>query len=74
MSLNRKKRKSVITEELIEEVKNLKEIKKLPITQIVKITGRSRSTIYKILKKELNYICQPAKLIKQNSLTKFIES
>lgn len=34
----------------------LKETKNLSITQVAKITGRARSTIYKILKEELNYI------------------
>jgi len=34
----------------------LVETKNLSITQIVKITGRARSTIYKILKQELNSI------------------
>jgi hypothetical protein len=28
----------------------------LYITQIAKITGRARTTIYKILKEELNYV------------------
>jgi len=34
----------------------LKENKHLSITEISKITGRARNTIYKILKEELNYI------------------
>lgn len=38
------------------EVKDLKENKNLSITQIAKITGRARSTIYKVLKEELNYV------------------
>ena len=49
-------RKTVIDKKLIDEVKYLKETKHLSITQVAKITGRARSTIYKILKKELNYI------------------
>ena len=49
-------RKTVITPKLIAEVKDLKEEKKLSTTQIAKITGRGRNTIYKILKQELNYI------------------
>ena len=49
-------RKTVITKKLIAEVQDLKEKKNLSITQIVKITGRGRNTIYKILKEELNYI------------------
>ena len=49
-------RKTVLNKKLIDEVKYLKEIKNLSITQIAKITGRARTTIYKILKEELNYI------------------
>lgn len=49
-------RKTVITPKLISEVQHLKEDKHLSITQIAKITGRARTTIYRILKKELNYI------------------
>ena len=49
-------RKTVIDKKLIDEVKYLKETKNLSITQVAKITGRARSTIYKILKEELNYI------------------
>lgn len=37
-------------------MKYLKEIKNLSITQIVKTTGRAKTTIYKILKEELNYL------------------
>lgn len=49
-------RKTVINKKLIDEVKHLKETKNLSITQIAKLTGRGRTTIYKVLKKELNYI------------------
>ncbi len=49
-------RKTVITKKLIEEVRDLKENKNLSITQIAKVTDRARSTIYKVLKEELNYI------------------
>ena len=49
-------RKTVINKKLIDQVKYLKETKNLSITQIAKITGRARSTIYKILKEELNYV------------------
>jgi len=49
-------RKTVIDKKLISQVQDLKENKKLSITQIAKITGRGRNTIYKILKEELNYI------------------
>ena len=49
-------RKTVINKKLIDEVKYLKENKNLSITQVAKLTGRARSTIYKILKEELNYV------------------
>jgi len=49
-------RRTVIDKKLIDQVKYLKETKNLSITQVAKITGRARSTIYKILKQELNYI------------------
>ena len=49
-------RRTVIDKKLIDQVKYLKETKHLSITQVAKITGRARSTIYKILKEELNYI------------------
>lgn len=49
-------RKTVIDKKLISQVQDLKENKNLSITQIAKITGRGRNTIYKVLKQELNYI------------------
>ena len=49
-------RKTVIDKNLIDQVKDLKENKKLTITQIAKLTGRGRNTIYKVLKEKLNYI------------------
>ena len=49
-------RKTVITKKLIDQAKYLKETKNLSITQIAKITGRTRTTVYKILKEELNYV------------------
>ena len=49
-------RRTVIDKKLIDQVKYLKETKNLSITQVAKITGRAISTIYKILKEELNYI------------------
>ena len=49
-------RKTVIDKKLIEQVRDLKENKNLSITQISKVVGRGRSTVYKVLKKELNYI------------------
>ena len=49
-------RKTVIDKKLISQVQDLKETKNLSITQIAKITGKGRNTIYKVLKEELNYI------------------
>ena len=49
-------RKTVIDDKLIAEVKHLKQQKMLSVTQIVKITGRSRNTIYKVLKEHLGYV------------------
>ena len=49
-------RKTVITKKLIAQVQDLKENKNLSITEIAKLTGRGRNTIYKILKEELNYV------------------
>jgi DNA invertase Pin-like site-specific DNA recombinase len=49
-------RRTVINKKLIDQVKYLKETKNLSITQVAKITGRVRSTIYKVLKEELKYI------------------
>lgn len=49
-------RKTVIDDKLISEVKHLKQQKMLSVTQIVKITGRSRNTIYKVLKDHLEYV------------------
>ena len=49
-------RRIVIDKKLISQVQDLKEIKNLSITEISKITGRARNTIYKILKEELKYV------------------
>ena len=49
-------RKTVIDDKFIYEVKHLKQQKMLSVTQIVKITGRSRNTIYKVLKDHLGYV------------------
>jgi DNA invertase Pin-like site-specific DNA recombinase len=49
-------RRTVIDKKLISQVQDLKENKNLSITEISKITGRARTTIYKVLKEELNYI------------------
>ena len=49
-------RKSIINQTLIQKVINLKENKNLSVTEIAKVLGISRPTIYKILKQELNYV------------------
>jgi len=49
-------RKTIIDPKLINQVRDLKENKNLTITQIAKVTGRGRSTVYKVLKQKLNYI------------------
>ena len=49
-------RKTIINQTLIQKVKNLKENKNLSVTEIAKLLGISRPTIYKILKQELNYV------------------
>ena len=56
-------RKTVIDDKLISEVKHLKQQKMLSVTQIVKITGKSRNTIYKVLKDHLGYV--PNRLVQQ---------
>ena len=49
-------RKSVITKTLIKKVEDLKEKKKLSVTEISRLTRISRPTIYKVLKNELGYV------------------
>ena len=49
-------RRTVINKKLISQVQDLKETKNLSITEIAKLTGRGRTTIYKVLKEELNYV------------------
>ena len=51
-----KGRKSVINKALITKVKDLKENKKMSVTEIAQLTGKSRPTVYKILKQELGYV------------------
>lgn len=48
-------RKSVITKDLIKIVDKYKNLG-VSVTEIARITGKSRSTIYKVLKEELGYI------------------
>ena len=64
-------RKTVITKKLIAQVQDLKENKNLSITQIAKITGKGRNTIYKVLKEELNYI--PYNRLVKNKPNKLIK-
>jgi uncharacterized protein YlzI (FlbEa/FlbD family) len=49
LTLRLRGRKTVINKKLIDQVKCFKETKNLSIPQIAKITGRARTTIYKIL-------------------------
>lgn len=60
-------RRTVIDKKLISQVQDLKENKNLSITEIAKVTGRGRTTIYKVLKKELNYIPYN-RLVKQEKI------
>lgn len=63
-----KGRKTVINQKLINEVKNLKENLNLSVTQIAKLTGKSKATIYKVLKDELGYVSN--RLIKKVNIIK----
>lgn len=49
-------RKSIINQSLIRKVKDLKENKNLSVSEIARVTGISRPTIYKVLKNELGYV------------------
>ncbi len=49
-------RKSLITKTLIKKVQDLKENKQLSVSEISRLLGISRLTIYKVLKDELNYV------------------
>ena len=49
-------RKTIITKTLINKVKDLKENKNLSVTEISRVIGISRPTIYKVLKEHLGYI------------------
>lgn len=57
-----KGRKSVVTQDLIQSVEKYKNLG-VSITEIARITGKSRSTIYKVLKEELGYVSN--RLVKQ---------
>jgi DNA invertase Pin-like site-specific DNA recombinase len=49
-------RKTLINQTLIQKVKDLKEKKKLSVTEIAKVIGISRPTVYKVLKNKLCYV------------------
>lgn len=49
-------RKTVIDSRLIAKVKDLKENKNLSVTEIAKVTEKSRATIYRVLKEHLGFI------------------
>ena len=49
------RRKSVITKDLIKTVEKYKGLG-VSVTEIARITRKSRSTIYKVLKEELGYV------------------
>ena len=51
-----KGRKSVINQNLIRKVKDLKENSNLSVSEISRVIGVSRPTIYKVLKKYLGYV------------------
>ena len=56
-------RKTVITKDLIQTVEKYKNLG-VSVTEIARITGKSRSTIYKVLKEKLDYISN--RLVKNN--------
>ena len=49
-------RKTLINKTLIKKVKDLKENSNLSVTEISRVIGISRPTIYKVLKKHLGYV------------------
>jgi DNA invertase Pin-like site-specific DNA recombinase len=49
-------RKTLITKTLINKVKDLKENKNLSVTEMSRVIGISRPTIYKVLKEHLGYV------------------
>ena len=56
-------RKTVIDSKLIAKVKVLKESNNLSVTEIARLTGKSRATIYKVLKEHLGFVSN--RLVKQ---------
>jgi DNA invertase Pin-like site-specific DNA recombinase len=59
-------RKTVINQTLIQKVKDFKEKKKLSVTEIARVIGISRPTIYKVLKEHLGYVSN--KLVKPEEI------
>lgn len=59
-----KGRKTVNTKDLIKTVEKYKNLE-VSVNEIARITGRSRSTFYKVLKNELGYVSN--KLIKKET-------
>jgi DNA invertase Pin-like site-specific DNA recombinase len=59
-------RKTVITQSLTTKVKNLKENSNLSVTEIARVVGISRPTVYKVLKNELGYVSN--QLVKQEKM------
>jgi DNA invertase Pin-like site-specific DNA recombinase len=53
------RRKTVINKTLIQKVKHLKETKNLSVVDIMKLTGVSSPTIYKVLTEHLEDISNP---------------
>ena len=60
-----KGRKSVLTQDLIKTVEKYKNLG-VSVTEIARITGKSRSTIYKVLKEHLGYVSN--KLVKPKEI------
>jgi DNA invertase Pin-like site-specific DNA recombinase len=58
-------RKTVVTQDLIQSVRKYKDLG-VSVTEIARITGKSRSTIYKVLKEELGYVSN--RLVKQEEV------
>ena len=58
-------RKTVVTQDLIQSVRKYKDLG-VSVTEIARITGKSRSTIYKVLKEELGYVSN--RLIKREEV------
>ena len=60
-----KGRKTVVTKDLVQTVQRYKDLG-VSVSEIVRITGKSRSTIYKVLKEHLGYVSN--RLVKQEKI------